>query len=196
MIFTGQADASVRHFTDDLSVNISAQGHKSSHTRKRGEIPILIRLQDGDRMASLSMQAGEERGGHALAIYDHARDLAVSRVLFIPLQKCGDAHGEMLVSAMGSDEQGMAVLVVQQQERPAAQNHAQTPNQSAWDEHLTVDRLAVSIYRSRVSAQACLASPVPSAGCQSWVAQHARTSVKRSAPSARAICDKKASVYR
>ena len=146
MIFTGQADASVRHFTDDLSVNISAQGHKSSHIRKRGEIPILIRLQDGDRMASLSMQAGEERGGHALAIYDHARDLAVSRVLFIPLQKCGDAHGEMLVSAMGSDEQGMAVLVVQQQERPAAQNHAQTPNQSAWDEHLTVDRLAVSIY--------------------------------------------------
>lgn len=38
------------------------------------------------------------------------------------------------------------MLVVQQQERSATQNHAQTPDQSAWDEHLTVDRLAMSIH--------------------------------------------------
>ncbi len=41
-------------------------------------------------------------------------------MLFIPLQKCGNAHGEMLVTAMGGHEQGMALLVVQQQERSAA----------------------------------------------------------------------------
>jgi hypothetical protein len=35
-------------------------------------------------------------------------------VLFIALQKCGDAYSEMLVSAMGGHEQGMALLVVQQ----------------------------------------------------------------------------------
>ena len=33
-------------------------------------------------------------------------------MLFIPFQKYGDAHGEMLVSAMGGHEQGMAVLIV------------------------------------------------------------------------------------
>jgi hypothetical protein len=50
--------------------------------------------------------------------------LSVSRVLFIPFQKYGDAHGEMLFSAMGGNAQGMAVLVVQQQERAAPQNDA------------------------------------------------------------------------
>ena len=70
------------------------------------------------------MQAGEELGGHALPVHNHSRNLAVSRVLFIPLQKCGNAHGEMLVEAQGGNAQGMALLVVQQQERAATQNHA------------------------------------------------------------------------
>ena len=72
--------------------------------------------------------------------------LSVSRVLFIPFQKYGDAHGEMLVSAMGGNAQGMAVLVVEQQQRPAAQDDAQTPDQPARDEHLTVDWFAMSIH--------------------------------------------------
>jgi hypothetical protein len=71
--------------------------------------------------------------------------LSVSRVLFIPFQKYGDAHGEMLVSAMGGNAQGMAVLVVQQQERAAPQNDAQTPDQSAWEKHVTVDGLTMPI---------------------------------------------------
>jgi hypothetical protein len=41
-------------------------------------------------------------------------------VLFIPREICGDAHGEMLISSMGSDKQRMALLVVQQQERSTA----------------------------------------------------------------------------
>src|SRR5260370_7781621 len=71
--------------------------------------------------------------------------LSVSRVLFIPFQKYGDAHGEMLVSAMGGNAQGMAVLVVQQQERAAPQNDAQTPDQSAREKHVTVDGLTMPI---------------------------------------------------
>src|SRR5438034_11712066 len=39
----------------------------------------------------------------SLSIHNHPGDLAVSRVLFIPFQKYGDAHGEMLVSAMGGN---------------------------------------------------------------------------------------------
>jgi hypothetical protein len=66
-------------------------------------------------------------------------------VLFIPFQKYGDAHGEMLVSAMGGNAQGMAVLVVQQQERAAPQNDAQTPDQSAREKHVTVDGLTMPI---------------------------------------------------
>jgi hypothetical protein len=97
-------------------------------------------------MASLSMELRKEFGGHALAVHNHARDLTVPCVLFILLQKCGNTQGEMLVPAMGGDKQRMALLVVQQQERPAAQNHAQTPDQSAREEHLTVDRLAMAIH--------------------------------------------------
>jgi hypothetical protein len=69
----------------------------------------------------------------------------IIRVLFIPFQKYGDAHGEMLVSAMGGNAQGMAVLVVQQQERAAPQNDAQTPDQSAREKHVTVDGLTMPI---------------------------------------------------
>jgi hypothetical protein len=67
-------------------------------------------------------------------------------VLLIPLQKCGDAHGEMLVSAMGSSEEGMAMLVMEQQERSAAQDHAQTPDQPAREKHVTVDGFAMPIH--------------------------------------------------
>src|SRR6266702_5458916 len=92
------------------------------------------------------MQAGEEFGRHALPVHDEPCDAGVLHLLLIARQEYGHSHREMLVPAMGGHTQGMALLVVQQQERSAAQNHAQTPDQSAWDEHLTVDRLAVSIH--------------------------------------------------
>src|SRR5260221_3828642 len=94
--------------------------------------------------------------------------LSVSCMLFIPLQKCGDAHGEMLVSTMGRYAEGMALLVVQQQERSATQNHAQTPDQSAWDEYLTVDRLPVAIHiagqRIEVFGFSCVLGRMPELG--------------------------------
>jgi hypothetical protein len=113
MVFTGQTDASGSHFTDNLSVGIYAQRHKHTHLGEGGEIPILIGLQDRDYMASLRMQAGEKFGSHALPIHDYSCNLAALCVLFIPLQKCGDAHGEMLISSMSGDKQRMALLVVQ-----------------------------------------------------------------------------------
>ena len=151
VVLTGQADASGSHFTDELSVDIPAQGYKGSYARKRGEIPILIGLQDRDHSADARRSRRLQRAHGALAVHDHSRDLAVSCVLFIPLQKYRDAHGEMLVSAMGGNAQGMAVLVVQQQERAAPQNDAQTPDQSAGEKHVTVDGLTMPIDRSRVS---------------------------------------------
>ena len=111
--------------------------------------------------------------------------LSVSRVLFIPFQKYGDAHGEMLVSAMGGNAQGMAVLVVQQQERAAPQNDAQTPDQSAREEHVTVDGLTMPIDRSRVSVWGWAVSSARAfGGLKTRVLQHARADVKLSAPSA------------
>src|SRR5262249_5449779 len=41
-----------------------------------------------------------------VAVSNHSRDLAVSRVLFIPFQKCGGTHGQMLVAAMGWNARG------------------------------------------------------------------------------------------
>jgi len=52
----------------------------------------------------------------------------------------------MLVPSMRGDKQGMAVLVVEQEERPAAQDHTQTPDQSAGEEHVTVNGLAMTIH--------------------------------------------------
>ena len=40
----------------------------------------------------------------------------------------------------------MALLVVEQQKRPAAQDHTQTPDESSWDEHVTVDSEAQAIH--------------------------------------------------
>ncbi len=79
---------------------IPVQGHKGSDVGEGGKIPVLIGLQDGDHAASLRMQAGKGFGDHTLAVHDHSRDLFVPRVLFIPLQKCGEAHSKMLVAAI------------------------------------------------------------------------------------------------
>ena len=50
-------------------------------------------------------------------IHDHSCDLTVLRVLLIARQECRNARSEMLVPSMGGDEQGMAVLVVERQDR-------------------------------------------------------------------------------
>ncbi len=67
-------------------------------------------------------------------------------VLFIARQECGDARSEMLIAAMSGHKQGMTVPVVQQEERSAAQDHTQAPDQSTWNEHLTVDRFAMPVH--------------------------------------------------
>jgi len=105
-----------------------------------------IRLQDRDHTTSLLVQACQEFGGHAFAIHDHSCDLGISHMLLIACQKCGDASDEMLVTAMGGHEEGMAVLIVQQQQCSAAQDHPQPPDQSAREEYITVHGFAMPIH--------------------------------------------------
>lgn len=50
--------------------------------------------------------------------------LSVLCMLCIAGQERGDSRREMLVPSMSGDEQGMALLIVQQQERSAAQDNA------------------------------------------------------------------------
>lgn len=125
---------------------VCAERYKGAHFGEGREISILIGLQDRDHVASIGVQARQEFGGHALAIHNHPCDLAVSRMLFIPLQKCGNARCQMLIATMGSGEERMTVLVMQQKERSATQDDAQTSNQSAREEHVAVDRLAMSVH--------------------------------------------------
>jgi len=51
--------------------------------------------------------------GHALAIHDQTRHLAVSHKLFILCQQGGNTDCQMLIAAMGADKEGMALLVMQ-----------------------------------------------------------------------------------
>jgi hypothetical protein len=71
-------------------------------------------------------------------------------------------------AALGRDKQGMTVFVVQQEQGPAPQDDAQTPNQPSWDEGLTVDRLPVSIHiagqRKGVFALSCVLGRMPEPG--------------------------------
>ncbi len=94
-------------------MRIRTQGHTGTHLEERGEIPILIGLQDRHHMTPLLMQVGEKFGGHALSIHDHSCDVAVSGVLLITCQQRRNSCSEMLVSPMGGDEKGMALLIVQ-----------------------------------------------------------------------------------
>src|SRR5258708_37587630 len=91
------------------------------------------------------MQSYQERGGHALAIYDHPCDVGVLHVLLIALKQRRNTHRQVLISPMGRDQEGMAMLVVQQEERPAPQDDAQAPDESSRNEHVTVDRLAMAV---------------------------------------------------
>jgi hypothetical protein len=146
MVFTGQADACGSHFADDLSVCIPAQGHKGANVRERGEIPVLVRQEDRDDAASLNMQFRQEFGRHALAVHNDPLHAGLLHVLFIALQQRGNTHGEMLIAPMGRRQERVAVLVVEQEQCSAAQDDAQTPDKSSWEQHITVDRLAMSIH--------------------------------------------------
>ena len=103
----------------------------------------------------------------------------------------------MLVATMGGHEQGMSLLVVQQQERSAAQNHTETSDQSSWEQHIAVDRLPVAIHIAGqrrgmfgISTGLC-----PFCGEMPEIGGPGGQGIReRSTPSARASCDKNRSV--
>ena len=51
----------------------------------------------------------------------------------------------MLISPMGGNQQGMTLLVMQDHQSTTAQDFARASNQPAWDQRISVDRLAVTI---------------------------------------------------
>src|SRR6266567_651243 len=146
MVFAWQSNASRGYLADDLPVGIRAQGHKGPHLGEGGEVAILIGLQDRDDAAPFLVQAGEKFGGHPLPIHNHACHLTGLDALLIACQERRNSCGEMLVSPMGGDEKRMAVLVVQQEECPTTQNSTQAPNESTWEEHVTVDGEAQAVH--------------------------------------------------
>lgn len=126
-------------------MGICAEWLKGTDLGERGQIAILVGLQDRDDDPSFRVQSRQEFGRHTLPIHDHPGDVAGLYLLLIALQKCGKARGEMLISSMGGDEQRMALGIMQQQERSAPQDDAQPPDQPTREEQITVDRFAVTI---------------------------------------------------
>jgi len=51
----------------------------------------------------------------------------------------------MLVSPMGSDEQGVTLLIMQDDQSATPQDFSRAPDQPARDQRISVDRLAVAI---------------------------------------------------
>jgi hypothetical protein len=94
-------------------VGIGPERHKGADVRERGKIAILIGLQNRDDPASFGLEFCEKFRGHALAIHDQTRHLAVSHKLFILCQQGGNTDCQMLIAAMGADKEGMALLVMQ-----------------------------------------------------------------------------------
>jgi len=155
MVFAGQRHARWSHFADDLPVDVREERHKRSHLGEGEEVAILVGLQDRDDIASFGVQPRQEFGGHPLAIDDHPCHLAVPHKLLKVPKVGGNTCGEMLITVMGGDKQGMTVLVMQQEKGSAAQDDAQTPDQPTWDERVTVDGLAMSVHIAGQRVRLC-----------------------------------------
>ncbi len=124
MILAGQGNTRRCDFPEDLPLRGRCERLKGPHIGERGQIAILIGLQDRDHDAPFRVQQRRECGGHTFPIHNHPCDVAGLHVLLIVLQERGDACGEVLVSPMGRDKERMALLVVQQQQGSAPQDDA------------------------------------------------------------------------
>jgi hypothetical protein len=117
MLGQWQAEASQCHFSDHLPVLINVQRNKFPHLPKRLQAGILIGAQHGDERPSCLDQLRQELCRHALAIHDNTPDaLQVSRLL-IGGEDRWQSTRQMGVSPMGRDQQGVALLIVQEHER-------------------------------------------------------------------------------
>src|SRR5712692_737542 len=163
MVRTWQADTSRGHFSDNLAFGVSTQGKKGSHITERVQILILIRAQDRHHCPSFSMQMSQELGAHAFTIHNDPLHLDMLLVVFVAFNDGGQPHHQMLIPPMCGSKQGMSLLIVEQDQSAAAKNRSQAPNQSARNEHIAVNRLAMTIDVARQSALrfGCLVSGMP-----------------------------------
>ena len=70
---------------------------------------------------------------HALAIHDDAFEARHASRLLIVREYGWQPYRQMLVSPMGSDEQGVTFLIMQDYQSTRAQNFSRAPNQPTWD---------------------------------------------------------------
>jgi hypothetical protein len=106
-------------------------------------------------------------------------------------QKLGDAFGQVQVAPMGGGKVRMAVGVVQEEEGASAQHFACTPDESAGNQIIAEDRLAVPIH-VRSAGGGLPGCDAPTG--QSLEVQAARASVSLSLPPERASWERNRSV--
>jgi len=98
-------------------------------------------------MVRPSVLSCERRVGcQRLAVnYEVEQRLRFSHLL-VAGEHLGHTLSQMQIAAMGSDQEGVPLLIVQQHQRTAARNLAESPNQPARNQGLSVDRFAMPIH--------------------------------------------------
>src|SRR6266566_2024449 len=77
----------------------------------------------------------------------------------------------MLIASMRGDQQGMAFLIMQDDQCATSQDFSCTPDQPAWDQRICIDRLAVTI---NVKDRSSVLSPLGL-----WLPQNSRPTWER-----------------
>ena len=145
MVRQGQGKSGAGHLARHRPMAVPAQRHKVAHLGEGSEALILIGVQDGHDRAPLGDQRCQELGGHPFAVDDQPRQRARPGGLLVALQEGGCSLGQVQITAVRGGEEGMAFRVVQEQQRPAAQDLAGASDQAARDQVIGVHWLLVSI---------------------------------------------------
>ncbi len=92
---------------------IRDQRHECSHIRKRLKAMILIGAEHRDHRVPCGDQLCQKLRAHALAIDDDTNDELAARRLLVPIHDLREPAGQMQITAMGRDQQGMALSIMQ-----------------------------------------------------------------------------------
>jgi hypothetical protein len=99
---------------------------------------------------------------HALAVHHDSLEASHPCQLLVVRQDGWQPNGYMLISALRGNQQGVAFLIVQDDQSTAPQDFSRAPDQSTWDQRISVDRLTMAINRKggrRVLSSLCIFLP-------------------------------------
>jgi len=88
----------------------------------------------------------EKGGSHALAIHDDAGVVLLPGDLFIVSHNLFQSLHDMPIAPTCQDQQGMTMPIMQEHQAPTPQNFARATNQTAREQVLAMDWLAVPIH--------------------------------------------------